>query len=158
MDAPSSSVSSTDTSMYLKAVRLNIWFIWIDPFLTHCSKHVKSHGREYRCWYRNCTFSAYQEKDVRRHVGTFHRNAKIPCPVVACPYSRNGPHRGISRKDALRRHLLTHGMTLDEVTTLQSLQSQADNRDQSNMASSPQELFKDSDSFLDFFSFPLAEM
>ena len=157
MDAVRSFINNTSISMSSEGT-LPWYLVYSKPCLTLPRKHSKSHGRQHQCWYPSCTFGAYQQKDVKRHINTVHGNVKIPCPVVACPYSRNGPRRGISRKDALKRHLLNHGMTLDNIAYLQSLEScPTDHSAQSDAPSSPQDS-SDSDSFLDFLSFPVGEL
>ena len=50
---------------------------------------------------------------MNRHVEAVHKKAKIPCPVANCRYSKDGSRGGISRKDALKRHLASHGLTSD---------------------------------------------
>jgi len=85
---------------------------------------------------------------LKRHINTVHRKAKIPCPVGECLYSRNGPRRGISRQDALRRHLISHGMSLDQIAVIQKMETMTAYQQQHIAASTEQESSEESESLV----------
>ena len=122
MDATNPSENGTDTS---KATWTSCSGVMIQVPNTSHSKHLLSHTRHYSCAEEDCGYSAYLVKDLRRHITTVHRKAKIPCPVKGCAYSKDGRKGGISRRDALRRHLKSHGITFESTNQAKNNRSRS---------------------------------
>ena len=71
-----------------------------------CSKHVKSHGRSFKCHEEGCTIKGFScLKDLNRHVLTHRRRDGMSnqyfCKFVDCKSST----KGFARRDGLLRHL-----------------------------------------------------